>query len=210
MSNKAIFLDRDGTINIDKDYLYRISDFEFIPGCIDALHALSDAGYRLIIISNQSGIARGYYTEEDYLALDEWLKSTLRAQGIEITASYYCPHLPDAPVERYSVTCTCRKPAVGLFEKAIREWDIDPARSYAVGDRMRDLEICKNTGCRGFLLNNTENESVIDDVQKGIYPDIRYAADLSEAASVILDSFVSDPDSDHSSVCRSSDRHVRL
>lgn len=198
MSSRAIFLDRDGTINMDKDYLYRISDFEFIPGCTDALRALMNADYRLIIISNQSGIARGYYTEADYLALDEWLKSTLRAQGIEITASYYCPHLPDAPVERYRIACTCRKPAIGLYEKAIREWDIDPSLSYAIGDRMRDLEICKSTGCRGFLLNTTEPEAVIDDVKKGIYPDIRYAADLSEAASVILASPVWDPAQSHS------------
>ena len=198
MSSRAIFLDRDGTINTDKDYLYRISDFEFIPGCTEALRALTNAGYRLIIISNQSGIARGYYTEADYLALDEWLKNTLRAQGIELTATYYCPHLPDAPVERYRMTCTCRKPAIGLYEKAIREWDIDPSLSYAIGDRMRDLEICKSTGCRGFLLNTTEPEAIIDDVKKGIYPDIRYAADLSEAASDILASPVWDPAQSHS------------
>ena len=185
-TNKAVFLDRDGTINIEKDYLYRISDFEFIDGSIDALRNLSEAGYMLVIISNQSGIARGYYSEDDYLALDEWLKDQLKSQGVTIEASYYCPHLPGAPVKEYDLECDCRKPGIGLFKKAARDLDLDMAHSFAIGDRLRDLEICKYTECQGFLVNTTESDDVIDDAKRGSYPGIRYASDLAEAASIIL------------------------
>ena len=186
MSNRAVFLDRDGTINIEKDYLYRVEDFEFIPGCVDALRDLTRAGYKPVIITNQSGIARGYYTEEDYLTIDEWLKERLRSLGTEIAASYFCPHLPDAPVEKYRCTCTCRKPSIGLFGKAVKDLDLDLSASYAIGDRLRDLEICRRSECRGFLINTTESEAVRDGVGNGAYPNIRYATDLAEAASVIL------------------------
>ena len=150
--NKAVFLDRDGTINIDKGYLYRISDFEFLPGAADALRMLQEAGYLLIIITNQSGIARGYYTEEDFMILNDWMKNELSKNGVNITAVYYCPHLPDAEVERYRKVCTCRKPETGLFERAVHDFDIDLSLSYAVGDKERDCSICLKSECRGFLI----------------------------------------------------------
>ena len=110
--NKAVFLDRDGTINIDKGYLYRISDFEFLPGAVEALRNLQEAGYLLIIITNQSGIGRGYYTEEDFAVLTDYMKGELSKSGVNISGVYYCPHLPDAEVERYRKICTCRKPGI--------------------------------------------------------------------------------------------------
>lgn len=154
MKNKAIFLDRDGTINIDRDYLYRIRDFEFITGVPEALKLLQDAGYKLIIITNQSGIARGFYTESDYETLNDWMLNTLcDTYGVEITASYYCPHLPpessglkiksvEKELEKYRVNCSCRKPGTALFERAIAEHNIEPNGSYAIGDMLRDLTIC--------------------------------------------------------------------
>ena len=142
--NKAIFLDRDGTINIDKDYIYKVSDFEFIDQAPEALKLLQDGGFQLIIITNQSGIARGYYTEEDYEKLNDWLLKTLTEQyGVNITASYFCPHHPEAVVEKYRKNCNCRKPKLGLFERAIAEHDIDLSSSYAIGDKLRDLAICE-------------------------------------------------------------------
>ena len=173
--NKAVFLDRDGTINVDKGYLYKISDFEFIPYVIEGLKLLQDAGYLLIIITNQSGIARGYYSEEDFNRLNDWMLDTLRYKHkIHITSVYYCPHLPlVSPISRkgkseetrevipenlqkYRIHCHCRKPALGLFEKAIRDYEIDLSNSYAIGDKLRDLSICEKSDCKGFLiLNNT-------------------------------------------------------
>lgn len=152
MSKKAIFLDRDGTINIEKNYLYKIEEFEYMPGVLEGLKLLNDKGYLLVIITNQSGIARGYYTEKQYLELNDWLISDLRKRGIVIAGSYYCPHHPNASLECYRINCECRKPGIALFEKAIRELDISTENSYAIGDKERDLEICKKTDVRGFLI----------------------------------------------------------
>ena len=152
MSNKAVFLDRDGTINVEKNYLYKIEEFEYMPGVLEGLKLLNDNGYLLVIITNQSGIARGYYTEEQYVKLNHWLVDDLRKRGIDIAGSYYCPHHPNAAVKRYRINCECRKPGIALFEKAIRELDITPEKSYAIGDKERDLEICKKTDVRGFLI----------------------------------------------------------
>lgn len=153
---KAIFLDRDGTINIDKNYLYKKEDFEYMPGATVALKKLYDAGYALIIITNQSGIARGLYLEEEYLELDSWLKDDLKARGIVISASYYCPHHPNALVEKYKCQCDCRKPKTGLYWEAQHDLNIDMDQSYAIGDKLRDLAICNESGVSGILLDNNE------------------------------------------------------
>lgn len=152
--NKAVFLDRDGTINVEKEYLYKISDFEYLEGAVEGLRALSDMGYLLLIVTNQSGIARGYYTEEDYRRLDEWLRKDLQDRGVRIAGSYYCPHLPDGCVLEYARECDCRKPKTGLFRRAAKEFDIDMRRSFAVGDRLRDLSACEEYGVRGLLLSD--------------------------------------------------------
>ena len=154
--NKAVFLDRDGTINIEKHYLYRISDFEYIDGSTDGLKTLSEMGYLLVIVTNQSGIARGFYTEEDYLQLDQWMKDDLAEKGIHIAGSYYCPHLPDGIVEKYAKKCDCRKPKTGLFWKAAAELNIDMECSFAVGDKERDLSICDESGAKGILLADSK------------------------------------------------------
>ena len=152
MKRKAVFLDRDGTINIDKSYLYKIEDFAYQEGAKEGMKLLQEAGYLLIIITNQSGIARGYYVEEDYKRLHDWLISDLSSDGIHITEAYHCPHHPDALVKQYRKRCKCRKPEIGLFLRAAKELDIDFEQSYAIGDKMRDLQICKERGVRGFLL----------------------------------------------------------
>lgn len=149
---KVAFLDRDGTINVDKSYVHRKEEFEFLPGVIDALKKLTTLGYKLIIITNQSGIARGYYSEEEYLELDKWLKSTLTDQGIEIMDSLYCPHLPDAVISKYRVQCNCRKPGIALFQQVIEKYNVDVQNSIAIGDRLRDVEICKSTPIEGYVL----------------------------------------------------------
>lgn len=177
MGNKAVFLDRDGTINADKNYLYRAEDFEFLPGAVEAMRMLQSHGFLLIIITNQSGIARGYYTENDFLSLTEWMLERLKESGVNIAKVYYCPHLPDAKIPEYRKICDCRKPETGLFEEAAREFDVDMAKSFAVGDKMRDCSVCEKTECRGFIIGGNS-----------VSPKIRSVSSLLEAAKIITGS----------------------
>jgi D-glycero-D-manno-heptose 1,7-bisphosphate phosphatase len=148
----AIFLDRDGTIIRDADYLARPSQIEVLPNAVAGLHALRDAGFRLIVCSNQSGVARGFFDEDAVRIVNEALATMLMRDGAPIDAWYHCPHLPGAAVARYDVACECRKPAPGMILRAAAEHAVDLARSYAVGDRERDLEAGRAAGCRGGVL----------------------------------------------------------
>ena len=152
--SKCIFLDRDGTINADTHYLHRIKDFSFLPGAVEGMSLLRQAGYILIIITNQSGIARGIFTEEEYLSLNSWMLSELKKLGIDIAATYYCPHHPEVAVEKYRAACDCRKPGLGLFKRAMADFSIDASSSWAVGDRMRDVAVCGSFPVRGVVLYN--------------------------------------------------------
>lgn len=188
--NKAVFFDRDGTINVEKNYLYKIEDFEFLPGAIDGMRMLQDVGYKLIIITNQSGIARGYYTEEDFRILNDWMLQELQRNGVGITHVYYCPHHPYAKIEQYRIQCDCRKPFLGLFEQAIRDYEIDLNGSYSIGDKIRDCAICHTTDCKGILIGINENEKEIDTVKDGKYKNIRYAENLLEASKIIVEASI--------------------
>lgn len=150
--NKAIFLDRDGTINVDKKYLHKIEDFEFLPGVLDGMKMLQNAGYLLIVITNQSGIGRGYYSEKDFEILNSWMLGELESNGIHIARVYYCPHLPNAKIKKYRKVCECRKPALGMYEQAVKNYDIDLSHSWTIGDKPRDCLLCEKTECRGFLV----------------------------------------------------------
>lgn len=183
--NKAIFLDRDGTINADKQYLYKIGDFEFLPGVPEGLRLLQEAGFALIVVTNQSGIGRGYYTEEDFQKLNSWMLDTLEQEGIHIDGVYYCPHLPDAAVEAYRCECDCRKPALGMYRRAAEEHALSFRGSYAIGDKLRDCAVCQETGCRGFLVEHNEKPDVIEAVKRGEYPNVEYGENLLECAKRI-------------------------
>ena len=153
MSRRAAFIDRDGVLNEERAFVHRVDDFEFVPGAIEALQALQAADYLLVVITNQSGIARGLYTEGEYLALTEHMRERLRAAGVTLDAVEYCPHLADAPVERYRVDCDCRKPKPGMLTRAIRVLDIDASASFIVGDRLSDIEAGRAAGVgRCFLV----------------------------------------------------------
>ena len=159
---QAVFLDRDGTINKDKGYLYKRESFEYLEGAVEGLRYLQKLGYVLLVVTNQSGIARGYYSEEDFQKLTDWMLSDLRLQGVFISGVYYCPHHPEGRVREYTKVCSCRKPKTGLFYQAARENGIDLDKSIVIGDNMRDLSICNETSAKGILLS-AKNET-----QKGI------------------------------------------
>ncbi len=139
--SKALFLDRDGTINIEKNYIYRIEDFEFIPGVLELIQKYFDSGYLIIIITNQAGIARGFYSEEDYFRLTRWMLNEFELNGIKITKVYHCPHHPDI-----TGSCNCRKPKPGMILQAIEEFNINPAASVLIGDKKSDILAGENAG----------------------------------------------------------------
>ncbi len=151
---RAVFLDRDGVINKDLDYIYTRDKFIYLEGAIQGLAELNKMGFDLIIITNQSGIARGYYKEKDFKELNEWMLDDLSKKNVKILDVYYCPHHPEATVPEYRMVCNCRKPGTALFYRAAKEHNIDFASSFAIGDRERDLSICKETKVKGILLSN--------------------------------------------------------
>lgn len=186
LKNKAIFLDRDGTINVEKHYLYQVEEFEFLPGIIEGLKMLQDAGYILIVITNQSGIGRGYYTEEDFNKLNNWMLDTLELKGVHISKVYYCPHLSDAIIDKYRVKCDCRKPRLGLFYQAVKDFNIDLSLSYSIGDKLRDCAICKFSMCKGYLIGDNELLTQINDVKMGKVKNVNYLKSLIDVATQII------------------------
>lgn len=151
MANKAVFLDRDGTLNVDHGYVHQIDDFQFIAGAIEALLKLKQAGYLLVLVTNQSGIARGYFSETQFLQLTEWFDWSLADRGVDFDGIYYCPHHPEGLGE-YREICDCRKPKPGMLTQAIEELDIDPARSVMVGDKLEDLLAAEAAGVKVKIL----------------------------------------------------------
>ena len=151
MKNKFVLLDRDGVINVEKSYLHKIEDFEYEKNVVEGLLKLRDLGYRFAIITNQAGIARGYYTEEDYLKLQSFIEDDLFKKGIKIEKSYFCPHHPNV-TGKYGVECDCRKPNTGNFELAIKEFDIDVKNSFMIGDKITDLIPAEKLGIMPVLV----------------------------------------------------------
>lgn len=149
---KAVFLDRDGTINEEKNYLYKIEDFEFIPGAPEAIKKLKDEGYLVVVVSNQSGIARGYFDEQAVDRLHHHIQSELFEYGTSIDAFYYCPHHPKAGLGKYKVACECRKGAPGMLLQAARDHNIDLKQSYIIGDKLADIEAGERAGCQSILV----------------------------------------------------------
>ncbi|MGA7827781.1 MAG: D-glycero-beta-D-manno-heptose 1,7-bisphosphate 7-phosphatase [Geobacteraceae bacterium] len=181
--NRAVFLDRDGVINVEKGYLHRSEDFEFLPGVPQALHLLKEAGFLLVVVTNQSGVARGYYPLEDVYELHRHLQRELAATGVAIDRFYICPHHPDHGPGSQPEECSCRKPLPGMIEKALSDFQIDPARCYLVGDKLSDIEAGRAAGCR-CLLVRTGHGSVSE---KGAPKELTIVDDLPAAARFILD-----------------------
>ena len=145
-------MDRDGVIIEDRGYAYRSEDCVLLPGAARALRALQSAGYLLVVVTNQSGIARGLYTEADYHAFTSQLRALLLAEGVRLDDIRYCPHLPDATVPAYRLDCDCRKPHPGMLLRSIRALGIDPDGSVLIGDRATDLAAGRAAGVGRCLL----------------------------------------------------------
>lgn len=141
MKSKALFLDRDGVINIEKDYVFRIKDFEFVPGIFDLCSKFQREGFKIFIITNQAGIARGYYTYQDFQNLTSWMINEFSHNGIQISKVYYCPHHPEL-----SGPCSCRKPNPGMMFEASEEFNLDLSQSILIGDKISDIIAGKNAG----------------------------------------------------------------
>jgi histidinol-phosphate phosphatase family protein len=145
IKHKAIFLDRDGTIAKDVHYCSRPDDIELLPSVADGLKLLSKTEFKLIVITNQSGLARGFFTEQTLEKIHQKMKADIVALGGRIDGIYYCPHHPDDK-------CRCRKPEIGMIEKAVKDWDIDLNQSYFIGDKFLDIEAANKAGCKAVLV----------------------------------------------------------
>lgn len=138
-----MILDRDGVLNFDSGYVHSPEEFQWIPGALQAVKQCRAAGYLVLVATNQSGVGRGYYDEKAVRRLHRWMNRQLGEKGGRISSFYFCPHHPD-------VGCSCRKPAPGLFLRAIRDWRLDTERSFSVGDSDRDIAASAAAGIRGF------------------------------------------------------------
>lgn len=177
---KAIFLDRDGVINVDnlstilenrkavKRYVYKIGDFKFMPRVMEALINIPK-DYIKIILTNQAGIGRGYYTKEQYFELTSWMLNQFKDKSIIIDRVYFCPHSPEQG-------CACRKPKIGLVEQAVRDFGIDLSQSWMIGDKETDIEMGKSAGCKTILIPSVKLEGTIhpDYVAKDLYDAIDF------------------------------------
>ena len=155
----AAFLDRDGVLNVDREYVHRVDQLEWIDGAAEAIKLINDAGYLAIVVTNQSGVARGYYDEAAVGALHAHMKDYLAARGARIDAFYYCPHHPAGTVERFAITCACRKPGIGMLEQAAADWPIDRAHSFMIGDKDIDVAAAEAFGIRGAKFDS-ESQSL--------------------------------------------------
>ncbi len=181
----AVFLDRDGTLIEERNYLDRLDLIAPFPGVAGALARLRDAGFALVLVTNQAGVARGYFDERFVRAAHEHLAALFARDGIVLDGYYYCPHHPEGAVEAYRRTCRCRKPAPGMVEEAARDLDLDVARSFVIGDKWLDVELAKNTGARGILVRTGYGADMEAEPPHGLQP-FAIVDTLADAAEVIV------------------------
>lgn len=173
---RAVFLDRDGTLIVDRPYSADPNTIELLPGVAEGLSVLQEAGYLLIVVTNQSGIARGFFDESALGRMHERLDSILADSGVNVAAYYYCPHHVEGTNRALAVPCDCRKPAPGMLFRAASDWAIDLGRSWLIGNTPTDLEAARAAGCRALLVGTSETSSA--------YP--RFDS-LLDAARVIIE-----------------------
>ncbi len=183
----AVFLDRDGTINEEVNFVRRPEELVLIPGAAEAVRALNESGFLTIVISNQSGVARGYLTEDDLAVIHGKLKEDLGRAGAHVDRISYCPHHPTEGQPPYNIACRCRKPSPGMLEDAAHELDIDLTHSFVVGDRLGDIAVAKNVGATGILVLTGYGRQALADLTNGGEPQPDcIAEDISAAVEFIM------------------------
>ncbi len=186
---RAVFLDRDGTLNVEKGYICDIDAIELYPGAARAVRLLNDAGILAILVTNQTGAARGFYTIEHVHALNRRVAELLmREAGARLDGLYFCPHYTDGIVAEFTMVCDCRKPAPGMILRAARDFpDIDLAASFVVGDKATDITFARNAGCRGILVRTGYGDQVlVGEYQLLEAQPEKVCADIVEAVAYIL------------------------
>lgn len=180
---RAVFLDKDGTLLRDVPYNVDPARMELMPGAVRALRSLRARDFLLFVVSNQSGVARGYFDEEEVIQAGAHLTSILARHGVTVNGFYHCPHLRGGPVARYAMACECRKPKPGLLLRAARDHNIDLPSSWMVGDILDDIEAGNRAGCTTILLDVGSETQWLPGAERA--PD-HVATDLIEAASIVL------------------------
>lgn len=186
-ARQAVFLDRDGTLIEDSDYLGDPAGVVMLPGVGPALQRLREAGFELVVVTNQAGVARGFYNEHDVRRVNAEVDRRLRAEGVDVLAWDYCPHLdgPEVKVEAYRTACDCRKPGPGMLTRMARQHGLDPARSFVVGDKRTDLQAAKAAGMRAVLVLTGKGRQFCPGGKPPPEADAA-AADAAEASEWIL------------------------
>jgi D-glycero-D-manno-heptose 1,7-bisphosphate phosphatase len=177
----AAFIDRDGVINEERNYVHRIEDFVLLPGVAQGLALLRDAGYRLIVVTNQAGIARGYYDKSAMDRLHDHLREQLALQGVALDAIYFCPHHPSGSVKELAFECDCRKPAPGMLLQAAKDFELDMSASVLIGDKLSDVQAGKRAGVGRVVI--VESGHKVEDGARLQADDV--AADLLAAAQLL-------------------------
>lgn len=162
MKKPAVFIDRDGTVNEQMGYVNHPSRFVILPGVAEALRMLNDEGYLAIIVSNQSGVARGYFPIELLYNIHSLMEETLLKEGAKVDGIYFCPHYPKGSVPEYSFECDCRKPKTGLIDQACKDFDIDMPRSFMIGDHYTDMELADRLNVKGILVKTGYGSGVVE------------------------------------------------
>jgi rfaE bifunctional protein nucleotidyltransferase chain/domain len=183
---KAAFLDRDGVINLDRAYVHQWSEFEFVPGAVDAMRRLREAGYVLIVVTNQSGLARGMYTEAQFQELTQHMRAALAEAGAEVEAVYHCPHHPKGSVPALAVDCDCRKPEPGMILQAAREHGLSLADSLLVGDKPSDIEAARAAGVGHAYIVRSDNSQSVDVATEGLAGADAAYANLAACVDALL------------------------
>ncbi len=184
--NKAVFIDRDGTINVEVDYLSSADKLVLIENAAAALKLLKDAGFLVIIVTNQSGIARGYFTEEDLGTIHDELLKNLNKNGQDLIDDiYFSPYHTEGTVEKYTKDSDCRKPATGMVMKAKVKFNIDLESSYMIGDSFADMKLAQNAGLKSFLVKTGYGEKTYEKCKEENVIPFRYVKDIYEASEII-------------------------
>jgi D-glycero-D-manno-heptose 1,7-bisphosphate phosphatase len=189
VSTSGVFLDRDGTINEEKNFIRTAEELELIPGAATAIRRLNDRGISTCVISNQSGVARGYLTETDLSAIHKRLGDLLKREGgSHLDRIYYCPHHPTEGIVPYNIVCTCRKPGTAMLEQGSRELQIDLKRSFVVGDRIVDVQVAQAVGATSILVRTGYGTITLEECKaRGVQPDV-IVPSLVEGVEFIMQS----------------------